>query len=126
MGLDGAGLGPEKKNPFNKRVGFELRVQLWKNPAQTQPVAISNLEGLSNSGEEMYVFKSSNTCWHSTVHSKDFFNVQKKGRHLSIALNTNLFNATTLPLRLYTSFTFLDGVISIIAWILSGLTSMPH
>ena len=46
---------------------------------------------------------------------KDFFNVQKKGRHLSITLDTNLFSATTLLLRFYTSFTFLGGAISIMA-----------
>ena len=44
------------------------------------------LYGLSNGEEERYGFRSSNACWHSVVHSNDFFNVQKKGRHLSITL----------------------------------------
>ena len=39
-----------------------------------------------------------------------------------MALDTNLFNAAILSLRLCTSFTFHGGAISIMAWILSGLT----
>ena len=50
---------------------------------------------------------------------------RKKGNHLSVALDTNLFNAAILPLRLYTSFTFLRGAISIMARILSRLASIP-
>ena len=82
-------------------------------------------EGLSNGGEEGYAFRSSKACWHLAVHSKDFFNVQKKGRHLSVALETNLFSIVILPLRHFTSFVFLGGAISIMAQILFGLTSIP-
>ena len=65
----------------------------------------SALDGLSNGSEERYAFRSSNTCWHSFVHSNDFLNVQKKGRHLSVALKKNLFNAAILPFRHCTSLT---------------------
>ena len=83
------------------------------------------LDGLSNGGEEKYAFRSSNAYWHSTVHSNDFFNVRKKGRDLSIALETNLFNATTLSFRLCTSLTVFGEANSIMAYIFSGLTSIP-
>ena len=64
-----------------------------------------NLDRLSNGREERYTFRSSNAYSHSVVHSNDFFNVWKKGRHLSIALEMNLFNAATLPFRLCTLLT---------------------
>ena len=63
------------------------------------------LDELNNGREERYAFRSLNACWHSVVHSNDFFNVQKKGRHLSITLETNLFNAATLLFRFCTSLT---------------------
>ena len=50
--------------------------------------------------------------------------MRKKGKQLSIALDTNLFNAATLSLRLYTAFRFLGGAISIMAQILFRLTSI--
>ena len=84
-----------------------------------------SLDGLSNGREERYAFRSSNACCHSIVHSNDFFNVQKKGRHLSVTLETNLFNATTFLFRLYTSLTIFGGANSIIAYIFFGLTSIP-
>ena len=83
------------------------------------------LDGLTNGGKERYVFRSSNAYWHLVFHSNDFFNVQKKGRHLSIALEMNLFNAATLPFRLYTSLTVFGGANSIMARIFSKLTSIP-
>ena len=84
-----------------------------------------SLDQFSNGGEERYVFRSSNACWHSVVHSNDFFNVQKKGRHLSVAFETNLFNAATLLFRLCTSLTIFGGANSIMACIFSRLTSIP-
>ena len=84
-----------------------------------------SLDGLSNGREERYAFRSSNACCHSIVHSNDFFNVQKKGRHLSVTLETNLFNAATFPFRFYTSLTVFGGANSIIACIFFGLTSIP-
>ena len=59
------------------------------------------LDGLSNGGEERYTFRSSNACWHSAVYSNDFFNMWKNRRHLSVALETILFNVATLPFKLY-------------------------
>ena len=35
--------------------------------------------------------------------------MQKKGRHLSVTLYTNLFKAATLSFKLFTSFTFFGG-----------------
>ena len=83
------------------------------------------LDGLNNGGEEKYTFRSSNACWHSVVHSNNFFNVRKKGRHLFVTLQTNLFNAATLPFKLYTSLTVFGGANSIIACIFSELTLIP-
>ena len=83
------------------------------------------MDGLSNGGDERYFFKSSNAFWHSFVHSKDFFNTQKKGRHLFVALETNLFRAATFPFKLCTAFTVLGGSSSNMAHIFSGLTSIP-
>ena len=83
------------------------------------------LDKLSNGEEERYAFRSSNTCWHLVVHSNNFLNVQKKGRHLSAALKTNLFNAATLPFKLHTSLTVFGGANSIMAFIFSRLTSIP-
>ena len=77
-------------------------------------------------GEMRYNFRFSNACWHSSVHSNDPFNTRKKGRHLSVALETNLFSAAILPFRLYTSLTVFGGASSIIARIFSGLTLIPH
>ena len=84
-----------------------------------------SFDGLSNSREERYVFKSSKACWHLVAHSNDFFNVWKKGRHLSVALETNLFKTATLPFKLCTSLTVFGGANFILAWILSRLTSIP-
>ena len=83
------------------------------------------MDGLSSSGDERYFFKSSNAFWHSSVYSKDFFSTQKKGRHLSVALETNLFRAATFPFKLYTGFTVLEGSSSNMARTFSGLTSIP-
>ena len=49
------------------------------------------MDGLSTDGDERYAFKSLNAVWHSSVHSNDFLRVWKKSRHLSVALEKNLF-----------------------------------
>ena len=72
-----------------------------------------------------YVFSSSNSFWQSSIHSKVFFSILKNDRHLSVALETNLLKATTLPLRLCTSLAFFGGAISSMARILLRLASMP-
>ena len=74
------------------------------------------LDGLSNGGDARYASSSSKAFWHLSVHSKAFFSVLKKGKHLSIALETNLLRAATLPFKLYTFLTFFRGVIFDMAW----------
>ena len=83
------------------------------------------MDRLSSGGDERYFFKSSNAFWHLSVYSNDLLKVQKKGRHLFVALETNLFRAVILPFKLYTFFTVLCGPDSIMARTFSGLTSMP-
>ena len=51
--------------------------------------------------------------------------MRKKGRNLSLAHETNLFNAAILPFKLCTSLTIFDGASSIIVRTFSGLTSIP-
>ena len=63
---------------------------------------------------------------HSSVHWKACFSVLKKWRHLSVALETNLFMVATCPISLCTSFTFLDEVMSIMALTFFGLASIPR
>ena len=60
-----------------------------------------------------------------SVHLNDFFSTQKKGKHLSIALETNLFRAATFPFKLCIAFTVLRGSSSNMARTFSGLTSIP-
>ena len=79
------------------------------------------LDGLRSGGDTRYAFNSSNAFWHSLVHSKALFIILKNGKHFSVARETNLLNAATLPFRLYTSLTFFERFISRIAWILSRL-----
>ena len=63
---------------------------------------------------------------HLFVHCKAFFKTLKKSRQLSVARETNLFNATTFLVKLCTSFTILGDFTSITTFILSGLASMPY
>ena len=49
----------------------------------------------------------------------------KKGKHLSVAFETNLFSAATLSVRLCTSFMVFGNANSIMACILSRLTLIP-
>ena len=72
-----------------------------------------------------YVFKSWKALWHSSVHSNAFFRTLKNGKHLSVALETNLLRAATRPVRDCTSLIFCGGFISRIALIFSGLASIP-
>ena len=83
------------------------------------------LDGLSNCGSVRYLLSSSNACWHSSVHTNDFFNVLKKGRHLSVDRDMNRFSAATLPVSLWISLVVFGGYISKIALILFGFASMP-
>ena len=83
------------------------------------------MDGLSSGGDERYFFKSSNAFWHSSVHSKDFLSTQKKGKHLSVALEMNLFRAATFPFKLCIAFNVLGGSSYNMARTFSGLTSIP-
>ena len=83
------------------------------------------MDRLSNGGDERYAFKSLNAVWPSSIHSNDFLRVRKNGRHLSVALETNLFRAAIFPFKLWTSLTVLGGSNSIMARTFSGLTSIP-
>ena len=49
---------------------------------------------------------------------------KKKGRHLFVAHETNLFNAVILSFKLCTSLTVFGGASSIMARTFSGLTSI--
>ena len=84
------------------------------------------MDGLSSGGDERYFFKSLNAFWHSSVHSKDFFSIRKKGRHLSIVLETNVFRAATFPFKLYIAFTVLGGSSSNMAFRVDLYTSLGH
>ena len=46
--------------------------------------------------------------------------------HLSVALEMNLFRATTFPIKLCTSFIVFGDFTSIIAFTLSRFSSIPH
>ena len=83
------------------------------------------MDGLSSSEDEIYVFKLSNVVWHSSVHLNDLLRVQKKGRHLFVALETNLFRVALFPFKLWTFLTILGGSNSIMTHIFSRLTSIP-
>ena len=55
---------------------------------------------------------------------KAFFRVLKKGRHFSVAFETNRLRATTFPVRDCTSFTAFGEDILRIALTLSGFASI--
>ena len=63
-------------------------------------------------------------CLH--VQWKTCLRVLKKGRHLSVAFETNLFNATTRLVNLCTSLTVLGEVTSSMALIFTGFASIPR
>ena len=85
----------------------------------------SSLGGLKNGGLTRYYLRAAKASSHSGVHINAFSKTLKNGRHLSVALETNLFSVTTLPVRLWISLTVLGGFMSMIALILSGLASTP-
>ena len=55
----------------------------------------------------------------------DFLRVRKKGRHLSVTFEMNLFRAAILPFKLCTSLIVLGGSNFIMARIFFALTSIP-
>ena len=66
-----------------------------------------------------------NAVSHSSVQAKACDNVVKKGRHLSVALETNLFRAVILPVSFWTSLTVLGKAILMIAYAFSRFASIP-
>ena len=74
-----------------------------------------SLDGLKRGGLLKYLFNYWNAVSHSSVHTNACFNVLKKGRHLSIALETNLLMATILPVSFWISLTVLGKAILMMA-----------
>ena len=70
-------------------------------------------------------FSSWNAASHSFVQVKAYFKVLKKGRHLSVVLETKLLRAATLLVRDCTSFIVFGEDISIMALTFSGFASIP-
>ena len=62
---------------------------------------------------------------HSSVQTKACFKVLKKGRHLSVALETNLFRAVTFPVRDYSSLIVFGEDILRMAFTFSRFASIP-
>ena len=74
------------------------------------------------------VFSCWKACSHSSIHS-DFLlprRMLKKGMHLSVARDINLFSAATQPVRLCTSLCLRGEGMFIKALILAGLASIPR
>ena len=71
------------------------------------------------------MFKLLEGLSHSSVQVKACFSILKKGRHLSIALETNLFSAAILSVNFWTSFTVLGDVISSMTCTFSKFASIP-
>ena len=71
-----------------------------------------------------YAFRSSKALWQSFVHSNAFLRTSKNGKHLLVALETNLLRAATRSISDWTSLTFCGGFISSITWILSEFASI--
>lgn len=63
---------------------------------------------------------------HLFVHWKAYLKVFKKGRHLLVALETNLFKAAICPVNLCTSFIVLGEAILSIVFTFFEFTSIPH
>ena len=84
-----------------------------------------NMDRLSKGVVVRYVFRSWKAFWHLSVHSNVFLRILKNGKHLSIALETNLLRAATRLVRDWTSLIFRGGFMSSIAWVLSGFALIP-
>ena len=70
-------------------------------------------------------FRSSKAFRHSSVHSNAFLRTSKNGKHLLVALETNLLSAATRSVSDWISLVFYGGFMSSIAWILSGFALIP-
>ena len=84
-----------------------------------------SLDGLNSGGLLKYHFNSWNAASHLLVHVKACLRVLKKGRHLSVTLETKWLRAATLLVSFCTSLTFLGEVMSSMAFTFFGLASIP-
>jgi hypothetical protein len=80
---------------------------------------------LSRGGLVRYAFKLEKASSHSSDHSKAFLRILKKGRHLSVEREMNLFNAASRPVSCCSCFVVFGDCISRTARIFSGLASIP-
>lgn len=67
--------------------------------------SLPSFDGLRCGGSLKYWFSSWNAALHSSVQTKAYFRVLKKGRHLSVALEMNLLRVVILPVSDCTSLT---------------------
>ena len=83
---------------------------------------------MSKDGEGRYFFRSSKACRYTSDQEKSFIclKVLKNGRHLSADLEINRLSAAILPFNCYTSFFMFRCFMSMIAFIFSGLASIPR
>jgi hypothetical protein len=68
-----------------------------------------------------YLFSWEKASSHSLDHSKAFFKILKKGRHLSVDREMNWFWTANLSVSCWSYFVVFGDCISSIAWIFSGL-----
>jgi hypothetical protein len=80
---------------------------------------------LSKGGLVRYAFKLEKASSHSSVHSKAFLRILKKGRHLSVEREMNLFNSASRLVSCCSCFVVFGDYISRTARIFSGLASIP-
>jgi hypothetical protein len=72
-----------------------------------------------------YAFKLEKASSHSSIHSKAFLRILKKGRHLSVEREMNLFNAVSHPVSCCSCFVVFGDYILRTARIFLGLASIP-
>ena len=109
--------------PASSRIKAELTAvcDTTKYKNRSSPI----FEGLRRGVVIKYCFRLSKAIVYSFVHSNFFLRSLGNGKHLSVDRETNLLKVAVHPLRCWTSFTFVGGDISIVAFIFSGFTSMP-
>ena len=84
-----------------------------------------SLDGLKRGGLLRYRLSSWKNASRSSVQAKAWFNVLKKGGHLSVALETNLLRAAILLVSFWTFLTVLGYVMLNMACTFFGFASIP-
>ena len=79
------------------------------------------IDGLKSSGLARYSLRLWKAASHLSVHWKTCLKFLRKGGHLLVVLEMNLFRVTIHPFSLYTSFTILGSI----AFTFSGFASIP-